>query len=103
MPNEFLAQLLRTPSTRSSQYSTSQHPGEAFSTVPHRPKLGPIGQTGNARGLAYVTCSTLQPLVARQCRGRSFGIESAADVLLTKPSTRTSCGSHFYGFCRQNE
>src|SRR5688572_2301617 len=41
-------------------------------------------------------CYTLQPLVARQCRGRGFGIESTADVLLTKPSTRTSWFSRFY-------
>jgi hypothetical protein len=35
--------------------------------------------------------------------GRGFGIESTADVLLTKPSTRTSCASHFYGICRKNK
>jgi len=67
-------ELLRTPLERSSQYLTSRHPGEAFSTVPHRPKLGHIGQTVNATGLAYATCGTPQQLVARQCRGRGFGI-----------------------------
>ena len=53
------------------------------------------------RGFAYATCCTPQPLVARQCRGRGFGIESTADVLLTKPSTRTSWASRFYRFCRK--
>jgi hypothetical protein len=42
--------------------------------VPHRPKLGHIVQTVDARGLAYATCATLQQLVARQSRGRGFGI-----------------------------
>jgi hypothetical protein len=75
-------QLRRTPFGRSSQGSTSRHSGEAFSTVGHPPKLGHIGQTVNARGSAYATCCALQPLVARQCKGRGFGIESAA----AKPS-----------------
>src|SRR5215217_9744585 len=35
--------------------------------------------------------------------GRGFGIESTAYVLLTKPSTRTSCASRFYGICRKNK
>src|SRR5215211_5219996 len=93
--------LPRTPSTRSSENSTSRHLGEAFSTVPHPPKPGHIAQRVNARGFAYATCCTLQLLVARQRRGRSFGIESTADALLTKPSTLTSWFSRFYGFCRK--
>jgi hypothetical protein len=68
--------------------------------VPHPPKLGYIGQTFNARGFAYATCCTLQPLVARQCKGGGFGIESTADVLLTKPSMFLSGTFHFYRFCR---
>src|SRR5215213_3390079 len=93
----------RTPLGRSSQHSTSRHSGEALSTVPHPQKPGHIGQTVNARGFAYATCSTLQPLVARQFRGRGFGIESTADVLLTKLTTRTSSAFRFYGICRKNK
>jgi hypothetical protein len=59
-------ELRRTPLGRNSQYSTSRHSGEAFSKVPHPPKLGHIVQTVNARGLAYTIRYTLQPLVARQ-------------------------------------
>src|SRR5215218_4360875 len=44
---------------------------------------GHISQTLNARIFSYSTCCTLQQLVARQCRG-GFGLESTADVLLTK-------------------
>jgi hypothetical protein len=72
-------QLCRVLLRRSSQYSTSRHSGEAFSTVGHPPKLGHIGQPVNARGFAYATCCALQPHVARQFRGRGFGIESTAD------------------------
>jgi hypothetical protein len=43
--------------------------GEGFSTVPYPPKPGHIGQTVKARGFAYATCCTLQPLQARQCLG----------------------------------
>jgi hypothetical protein len=96
----FTSELPRTPLGRSSQHSTSRHSGEALSTVPHPQKPRHIGQMVNARGFSYSTCCTLQPLVARQCRGRDIGIESTADVLLTKPSIRTSCASHFYGICR---
>src|SRR5215208_3552737 len=71
--------------------------------VPQQPKPRHIGQMVNARGVAYATCCTLQPLVARQCRGGGFGIESSADVLLTKPSTRKSCASRYYGICRKNK
>jgi hypothetical protein len=70
--------------------------------VSQPPKPGHIGQTLNAREFSYSTCCTLQPLVARQFRGRGFGLESTADVLLTKPSIRTSWASPFYGFCRKN-
>src|SRR5215208_5805140 len=63
---------IRTPFGRSSQGSTSRHSGEAFSTVGHPPKLGHIGQTVDARGFAYANRCTLQPLVARRCRGRGF-------------------------------
>src|SRR5215216_4183910 len=59
---------------RTSENSTSRHLGEAFSTVPHPPKPGHIAQRVNAIGFAYATCCTLQLLVARQCRGRSYGI-----------------------------
>jgi hypothetical protein len=37
---------------------------QASSTLRHLPKPGHIGQTVNARGFAYATCSTLQPLLA---------------------------------------
>src|SRR5215210_6151996 len=70
----FTSDLPRTPLGRSSQHSTSRHSGEAFSTAPHPPKFGHIGQTFNARGFAYANCCTLQPLVARQCPGGGFGI-----------------------------
>jgi hypothetical protein len=43
-------------------------------TAPHPPRLGHIGQTVDARGFSYATCCTLQHLVARQCKGRGFGI-----------------------------
>jgi hypothetical protein len=52
----------------------SRHSSEAFSTVPHLPKLGHIGQTVNARGSAYATCRALHKLVSRQGRRRGFGI-----------------------------
>jgi hypothetical protein len=74
---------------------------QASSTLRHPPKPGHIAQRVNAREFAYSTCSTLQPLVARQCRGLSFGLESTAEVLLTKSSTRTSWASRFYWFCRK--
>jgi hypothetical protein len=32
-----------------------------------------LGQTVNVRGSAYATCCALQPLVARQYKGRGFG------------------------------
>jgi hypothetical protein len=44
---------------RTSENSSSRHLGEAFSTVPHPPKPGQIGQTVNARGFSYATCCTL--------------------------------------------
>jgi hypothetical protein len=56
-----------------------------------------------AREFTYATCCALHTLVACQRGGRGFAIESTADVLLTSPSTRTSCASRFYGFCRKNE
>src|SRR5215216_2259732 len=62
-----------------------------------------LGQTVNAREFSYSTCCTLQPLEARQCRGRGFGIEFTADVLLTKPLTRISWVSRFYRICRKKE
>src|SRR5215216_4716117 len=86
---------------RTSENSSSRHLDQAFSTVLHPPKPGHIAQRVNAIGFAYANRCTLQPLVARQCRGRSYGIESTVYVLLTKPSTRTSWFSRFYGFCRQ--
>src|SRR5215204_1020120 len=67
------AELLRAPLGRSSQYSTSRHPGEAFSTEPHGPKLGYVGQTLHARGFANATCCVLPPLIERECKGRGFG------------------------------
>jgi hypothetical protein len=78
----FTSELPRTPLGRSSQHSTSRHSGEALSTVPHPQKPRHIGQMVNARGFSYSTCCTLQPLVARQCRGRDIGIESTADKAL---------------------
>ena len=53
---------------------SSRHSGEAFSTMPHPPKPGHIGQTVNARGFAYATCYALQPFAAHQRKGRGFGI-----------------------------
>jgi hypothetical protein len=66
------AYLRRTPSRQSSQNTPSRHLGEALSTVPHQPKPGHISQTINARGFAYATCCTVQPLVATRCRGEGF-------------------------------
>jgi hypothetical protein len=57
----------------SSQSAASQHLDQTFSMVPHPPKPGHITQTVIARGFAYATCRTLQPLVARQCRGPGLG------------------------------
>src|SRR5918912_474875 len=68
------AVLRRILSRRSSQNSTSRHLGEALSTVPHQPRPGHVGQTIDARGFAYATCCTPQPLVARRCRGQGFRI-----------------------------
>ncbi len=93
------AELLRTPLWRSPQYSTSRHPGEAFSTVGHRPKLGHIGQTVNARGLVYATCGSLQPTCSTPMpRTRLWD-----SLLLTKASTRTRKSLSFCRICRQNE
>jgi hypothetical protein len=50
-----------------------QHLGEAFSTVPHLPKPGYIGQRVNARGVAFATRCILQPFAARQGKGRDSG------------------------------
>src|SRR5215217_8527836 len=72
----------RTPFSRTSRNAASRHLGEVLSTAPHPPKPGHIGQTVNAREFSYSTCCTLQPLVARQFRGRGFGIESTADKAL---------------------
>src|SRR5215211_9550757 len=91
----------RTPFSRTSRNAASRHLGEVLSTAPHPPKPGHIAQTVNAREFSYSTCCSLQPLVACQFRGRGFGIESTADVLLTKASICTSWPSRFYGFCRQ--
>src|SRR5215213_5904315 len=90
------AELLRAPLGRSSQYSTSRHPGEAFSTEPHGPKLGYIGQTLHARGFANATCCVLPPLIERECKGRGFGLATAALLL---PSPRLSYRGLFC-FCR---
>ena len=57
--------------------------------VVHRPKLGHIGQTVNATGLAYATCGALQQLVARQCRGRRFGIVYCLRTADKAPDTHT--------------
>src|SRR5215213_5205054 len=80
--------LPRTPSTRSSQNSASRHLGEAFSTVPHPPKPGYIGQTVNARGVAYATCGALHTLVAHQAKGRSFGIVYCCPTAAKAPDKR---------------
>jgi hypothetical protein len=89
----FLRELLRTPLRRSSHNAASRLLDQASSTLRHPPKPEHIGQTVNARGFAYATCYTLQSLLARG--------SSTADVLLTKPSARTSGASRFYGFCRK--
>jgi hypothetical protein len=67
-------ELPRTGNWRNSQNLPSRHSGEPYSTVPHLPKLGHIGQTVNARGFTYATCYDLHILVARQGKGRGFGI-----------------------------
>ena len=67
-------ELRRTPFWRTSQNAASRHLDQAISTVLHPPKPGLIGQRVNAIGFAYANRCTLQPLVARQCRGRSYGI-----------------------------
>jgi hypothetical protein len=69
-----LGEVPRTPFSRTSENAAPRHLGEPYSTVGHPPKPGHIAQTVNARGFAYSTCCTLQPLLARRCRGRSFGI-----------------------------
>jgi hypothetical protein len=43
-------------------------------------------------------CNHLQHTDARD----EVSGSSTADVLLTKPSIRTSCFSRFYGICRKN-
>ena len=54
--------------------SFSRRSGEGFSSAPHPPKLEHIGQTVNARGFTYDTRYDLHILVARQGKGRGFGI-----------------------------
>jgi hypothetical protein len=66
--------------------SFTRHSGEAYSTVPHLPKLGHIGNTANARGFTYATCCALHTLVARQGMGHeALGVATAA-LLLPNPS-----------------
>jgi hypothetical protein len=72
--------------------------------VPQPPKPKHIAQTVSARGSAYATRCTLQPLVVRQCRGDvALGQESTADVLLTKPSMSCRRLSVFTGFAGKKE
>ncbi len=54
-----LAHSCWTGAMQTSENKPSRHSGEAFSTVPHPPNLGRIGQTVNARGCAYATCCVL--------------------------------------------
>src|SRR5829696_3853211 len=82
------AELLRTPFWRRSHNAASRLLDQASSTLPHPPKPGDIAQTLNARGFAYATCCTLQPLLARG--------ESTADTAL---DTKSGV-SRLYGFCR---
>ena len=96
-------ELRRTPLRRSSDNAASRLLDQASSTLRHPPKPGYIVSDGQChrirlRNLLYptITCSTPMP------RRRRFGLESTADVLLTKPSTRTSWASRFYWFCRKN-
>jgi hypothetical protein len=63
----------------------SRHSGEAFSTMPHLPKLGHVGQTVNARGFAYATRCARQPLVAHRRKYEALGYSTAALLL---PSLR---------------
>src|SRR5215213_1067959 len=93
LPSGCLRTPFQTVSWRSSHNAASRLLDQASSTLRHPPKPGDIAQTLNARGFAYATCYTLQPLLA--CGW------STADVLLTKPSARTSGASRFYGFCRK--
>src|SRR5215212_135957 len=57
--------------------------------------LGHIGQTVNARGLAYATCRALHT-----CGAPSQGTKLWDSVLLTRPPERPSEAFHFHGFCR---
>ena len=66
---QFESEFLRTPFSRTSRNAASRHLGEVLSTAPHPPKPGHIAQTLNAREFACANRCTLQPLVARQCRG----------------------------------
>jgi len=98
-----LCELLRItlPRTRVNKVKRKGRGCYAPARVPQQPKPRHIAQMVNAKGVAYATRCTLQPLLARQCRGGGFGIESTAYVLLTNPSTRTSCASRFHRICRK--
>src|SRR5215217_8956567 len=93
LPSGCLRTPFQTVSWRSSHNAASRLLYQASSTLRHQPKPGHISQMVNARGFAYATCYTLQPLLA--CGW------STADVLLTKRPARTSGASRFYGFCRK--
>jgi hypothetical protein len=64
-------QLRRTPPPRTSVNKVKRKGRGCYAPalVPKQPKPRHIAQTVNARGSAYATRCTLQPLVARKCRG----------------------------------
>jgi hypothetical protein len=67
------ARYSKTGVMRTSGNATSRYLGEAYSAVPHPPKLRHTDQTLNARGFAYAACRAPQPLVARQAKDEALG------------------------------
>ena len=73
-PTPFTPKWLKSSKAKFAELGFSALGRSFFSTVPHPPKPGYIGQRVNARGVACATFCILQPLVARQCKGGGFGI-----------------------------
>jgi hypothetical protein len=76
---------------RSPENTSSTHSGEAFSTMPHLPKRGHIGQTVNARGFTYDNCCALQPLLECQRKGQGTWIVYCCPTAAKAPDMDIGC------------
>jgi hypothetical protein len=83
--------LPRISYRRSPENTSSTHSGEAFSTMPHLPKRGHIGQTVNARGFTYDNCCALQPLLECQRKGQGTWIVYCCPTAAKAPDMDIGC------------